>query len=284
VRGGKALVSEASREQVASPQGDDLGPQYTNFGIFDGPVTSDVLNTWVDTWYYVAAGEIGRMALGAGPLAGVTEAAAFLAGHLAFFDAACAPLLRTRQHAFLGYKFAAEPIRVYTELVGISSLRQGLRARELPPSAILMGATVSLDAFLAVRTPGQGIVGRWMREVGTVSFYARPGARPLGAITEATRAPWTATLTLDVASIFRPDNAAFLERARERWRRWVEAHPGSGRIEDEGEYVGVVTLAAPPPDTPGDNEQLAALNAPALRAAIATWERTIGGSFEWSDE
>jgi hypothetical protein len=123
---------------------------------------------------------------------------------------------------------------------------------------------------------------------GVVAVY------PLTPLGEAGRAAWRITLSCDFLSLFRPNNAETLERARAYWRTWLQAHPPSAASEDGestlewlGEADGqpleayFITLAEPTDGTPADNQALYERNWPRLHAALQAWERSMQQPFQW---
>ena len=105
-------------------------------------------------------------------------------------------------------------------------------------------------------------------------------------------APWTVDLACPFTSLFRDTNAEVLARVRDRWQRWLEAHPLGvgvaelGEEDDAAQGVDyewedfVVTLAEPPRGAPPDNRDLRERSAPLLRAALGRWEESLGVPFQ----
>lgn len=126
---------------------------------------------------------------------------------------------------------------------------------------------------------------------------------------------WQAELRMEVASLFNEDNSDILTHTRDAWRldqelrrtraqrkraKRRQALQGDATVTEQDDddelsnevgsaaelaeirqYKGLITLAAPSPETPATNAELYALNAPRLAEGIAAWERETGSPFSY---
>jgi hypothetical protein len=179
---------------------------------------------------------------------------------------------------------------------------------EQPAYEGITGFIVVFALQATVRDEHGQLAQVWIPKAGSANYHARyttgsVSNRPRSvAVTylltpsaQAGIAPWKVELECSFLSLFRSTNAEVLAGVRDRWQRWLEAHPsGTADVPDDedDESQGasdewevedyIVTLAAPPPGTPPDNQDLYERNTPRLHAAVGHWEEKLGAPFEWA--
>lgn len=285
---------------------------------------------WADPNHFAT---FGTAALGDGPLTAAQDVVAFVAQQILAFRAAFSGLFRpTSMNVFFKPRLTGVVSHAHTFPVpesqedvqaiqttlehlvyeGFGSLRtvedmQALQtAPEQPAYEGITGFIVVFDLQAPVRDEHGQLAQVWIPNAGSANYHARYTAgsvsnRPRSvAVTylltpsaQAGIAPWKVELECSFLSLFRSTNAEVLARVRDRWQRWLVAHPsGTADVpddeDDESQGAGdetedyIVTLAVPPPGTPPDNRDLYERNTPRLRAAIERWEERLGAPFEWA--
>jgi hypothetical protein len=236
----------------------------------------------MDTWYYDELEDLGRIRLGDGPITVAAGVVRSLAAHLAGFREAFAGLFRLDQSdRYMGIPIASE------------HLAEQLASR-LPESHVIRGMIAHFDIWAAVRAEGGAIQHQWIPGVGNLWLSTQEQLQPPPSSVSppvpapAQSQPWSAHVMLGVGSLFRPDNQQTLINARVLWKRLRQQNPQATCFTDlsEDETVTeslVFTLADPPPGTPADNRELAALNLPRLQTAIIRWEQITGQPFKWAE-
>jgi hypothetical protein len=265
--------------------------EYINYGTVTESGPLDILRLRADTWYYDEGDRFGTMALGPGPVDTSAGATAFVGEQLRAFFRAGGDVFRPAGESELTYIPREEYLRgspSYSCLRFPSARFAELLPARLPPDSLIAGVGVPMNLRGALRTFEDGLEWRWLA-AGKLHLGANliSWGVERRALVESPR--WRAVPWVDILSVFRPDNAAILAGARARWRRLRAADPRATAFpvgDDGGEeepYAGLIALADPPSGTPGDNRALAALNAPALREAVARWEEAVGHPFDWED-
>lgn len=259
--------------------------RYLNYGRFDHPERVRIWDVRLDTWYYLADENLGRMDLPAGP---VTRAGGVrhLWQQLAAFHAAFAPMARLHPVAQINYQ-EREPIPagywtrapLESEAAFVHAVETGFRARE----HILQGGYVEWDGLAMVWDDTTGdVVERWLPDMGHTWLYAGLEGKSLPDLSQGQAVPWWAFVHMNFISLFRRDNSATLAVARAQWKRLRALDPTTTVDRNESSPAElIVALADPPSGAPPDNQDLYAVNAPRLRGAIAQWEQATGQPFQW---
>jgi hypothetical protein len=271
------------------PQGD--ADAYINAESLQLPHDAHYLALRMDTWYFCEAEEVGSLDLGEAPIVGSAAVAEQLARNVASVSHAFADLAHV-QGISVYYRPALDAPAVhkfYFPPMTTDTLARAVETRLAQRPCFVTALDVSLNLEVTLRDHRGALTAATLPGAASVYFAAQWASRstpylvmpqPIPSARQGS-APWTATLSLDVASLFRQTNAAVLDEVRAEWQ-----HARSGGTEADGivgahECCAVVTLARTPAGTPPDNRELAERNAPRLESAVARWASGLRASFAW---
>ena len=255
---------------------------YTNFGILQDFKDSigNIFPLHIDTWYFDnAIGPLGHMELSEIATVDRLNMRAFLSEQLENFSDAFSPFVRLLTDAWLSYRPPSQGRRTFSLNVPIDRLAV---VTEQIPDASITGAIVRFDVLVTLRGPDGYIGETWLKNVGDLqlSGYISQAASQFSG--NSVKASGKATLQLDVASLFLPDNQATLTQTREEWRHLRGIDPTvTIDLREDSPMPPVVTIVDPPPSTPSDNQELYERNRPRLDTAITVWEESTGHPFVW---
>lgn len=264
---------------------------YINFGKIKQKGPLDILHLRADTWYYASGDRLGSMDLGDGPVLISAGAWAFVFEQLDAFFQSSFGVFRATGTAELLYQGLRDHIRGdprYRSLTLLPGRLEDDVSERLHPKSVIAGLRVPCDIHVALRTFEGEVEWQWLRAAEfTLSSEEVPGMKCSAGPDVAV---WRATIWIDVLSLFKTNNAKEIEYVRTLWLDLRDKHPGMATFADvlQGDYndlmcTSIITLVAPPPNTPPDNQELAKLNVPALYAAISRWELVTRRPFKWEE-
>jgi hypothetical protein len=251
----------------------------------------------MDTWYYLYNELLGTLEMGMGPLTARQGAGRFMGEHLARFLDAWGRLARPQELSISFNRVSGRPVGdgFLVEAREPQAVMQEVQERVQQVSADSEFMTVMrghFDVLVTLRADDGTLQDRWLSRAARVYFASDwrdwSNAARLLALDPASpesHVHWSASVDLEVLSLFRRDNHAVLERVRHQWQVLRATHPEAKRLDIDDNHPDdwmIVTLAKPPADTPPDNQELYERNAPRLREAISRWEQATGHHFEWA--
>lgn len=270
----------------------------------------------MDTWYYSEwaasnhGATLGKMALGEGPLIPAQGVVTFVARQVVAFREAFTGIFRPTR-VTVGYKPRLTGVVHHPLAVPVPESQEDVQAIQTAleqfPYEGITSLSIAFEMRAKVRDEHGGPSHIWLPYAGSAQYHAHYTAGSVSNLPQSVAvtylltpsaqqgvAPWTVNLECSFLSLFRDTNAEVLDRVRDRWRRWLEAHPmGTEPRDEDDESKGtndendewedyVVTLAEPPRGTPPDNRDLSERNAPVLRAGVGRWEESLASPFEWA--
>jgi hypothetical protein len=259
----------------------DERESYTNFGMLDRLLDINLIPLCMDTWYFESLTQVGTMDVGTGGVQLATHVGEFLAVQLQRFAAAFADVVRFRPGVHILFKEKLPSVRSFVlDLEADASTLRSMVSEQVHPTAYVQALSARLDVRAAIRRYDGMVSDYWLTNIGDVTFVAGLDRDASVRALSTGNSDWTAILTVEVVSLFQRDNRKQLRTVRRRWEQLRAENPALIWDDDDAGST-LVTLRYPPPGTPDDNQELWALNAPRLQAAVHSWELQTGAPFHW---